>query len=417
MAASRFIAIFSSQPQQLYETAPSLAPRIEVCPPDGLLLEVSPRYERETLHRISRFVRWDAAIGGAGTRTAAILAARFAPGTILSYGREQAFLESLPVQALSTCSFLERETLAALERWGIRTLGELQRLPAASLAARLGRQAERLQRLARGEDVSLFRPYQVDEAFRVEEMFDWTLDSAEPLTFVLGGMLESLCGELKQRGLAAEQADLTLHLAEGRKLEKRIGMAAPLQDPRTLLSLIRLHLQKISAAAGIRGVALQLKPVKPRFFQHSLLQREQVSPEKLSHLLARLESLVGAGNLGTPALEDTHRPDAVRMRPFEINLGDPHPPVEPAAQSIRLPASARQLSLRRLRPPVSISVKGEEMLSCAGPWKSSGDWWGENDKASPWDREEWDIEFSNGSICRVFWDRRQQQWFLEGVYD
>lgn len=51
------------------------------------------------------------------------------------------------------------------------------------------------------------------------------------------------------------------------------------------------------------------------------------------------------------------------------------------------------------------------MLASAGPWRASGEWW----TASPWDREEWDVELSDGGLYRVF--RTSREWFLEGVYD
>jgi protein ImuB len=59
----------------------------------------------------------------------------------------------------------------------------------------------------------------------------------------------------------------------------------------------------------------------------------------------------------------------------------------------------------------------DRIISCAGPWKSSGDWWMGPEKAESWSREEWDIEMTDGSIYRVFWDNNEKNWFLEGIYD
>ena len=100
MAPSRFIAVFSANPAQLFEAAPKLSPRAEICFSDGLLLEVPPRYEQDTLHRLSFLVDQTARIGGASTRTAAIFAAKARPGTIIPYGKEQDFLSSLSIYLL-----------------------------------------------------------------------------------------------------------------------------------------------------------------------------------------------------------------------------------------------------------------------------------------------------------------------------
>jgi protein ImuB len=56
---------------------------------------------------------------------------------------------------------------------------------------------------------------------------------------------------------------------------------------------------------------------------------------------------------------------------------------------------------------------GGGVIICAGPWRTSGEWWG----ASAWDHDEWDVELTTGTICRVFRDRRKDRWFVEGVYD
>jgi len=54
-------------------------------------------------------------------------------------------------------------------------------------------------------------------------------------------------------------------------------------------------------------------------------------------------------------------------------------------------------------------------VTCAGPWRSSGDWWtGTNHE---WSRDEWDVELQDGSICRIYWDHCKKAWFLEGIYD
>jgi hypothetical protein len=35
----------------------------------------------------------------------------------------------------------------------------------------------------------------------------------------------------------------------------------------------------------------------------------------------------------------------------------------------------------------------------------------------PWDRDEWDVALSDGSVCRLFQARDTARWFLDGVVD
>ncbi|RPJ86288.1 MAG: hypothetical protein EHM18_07015, partial [Acidobacteria bacterium] len=92
MAASEFIAVFSPDlPFPLLELAHTLTPRVEINPPDALLLEVTPRSRAGILKKLQDFSSsLQAAV--AGTRTAALIAARMAPGTIVPGGKEAEFL-------------------------------------------------------------------------------------------------------------------------------------------------------------------------------------------------------------------------------------------------------------------------------------------------------------------------------------
>ena len=97
--------------------------------------------------------RW----GVAASRFCAYAAARAArPGRgakSVPPGAERAFLAALPVTLLPAP--LGAELAPALERLGIRTLGELARLPASHLADRFGRQGLRAGELAHGRDTAL----------------------------------------------------------------------------------------------------------------------------------------------------------------------------------------------------------------------------------------------------------------------
>jgi protein ImuB len=137
------------------------------------------------------------------------------------------------------------------------------------------------------------------------------------------------------------------------------------------------------------------------------------APEKLQLTLARLTALLGEGNVGSPELLDTHRPDAFVMRAFSAEAL--------AAPPLAMQTTAIRFAFRYYRPPVAaqvrmkaerpVSVNAQTILTAAGPWRASGDWW----TTAPWDREEWDVELSNGGLYRVY--NTSQRWFLEGMYD
>ena len=62
--------------------------------------------------------------------------------------------------------------------------------------------------------------------------------------------------------------------------------------------------------------------------------------------------------------------------------------------------------------PVRLTAPGihGKVLNAAGPWRTSGDWW----TSTAWNRDEWDIALSNGSLYRIY---RESNWYVEGSYD
>jgi hypothetical protein len=98
--------------------------------------------------------------------------------------------------------------------------------------------------------------------------------------------------------------------------------------------------------------------------------------------------------------------------------------------SLALDATSDAGHLRRFRPPVAIRVTvergrpvrvaidrqgmpGGNVTQAAGPWRTSGAWW----EGKPWNHDEWDVTVAEGIACRLFRDRENGVWFLEGVFD
>ncbi len=407
----RFIAIFSSSPSRL-DIAQRLSPRIEICPPDGLLLEVTARSERKALKKLLQHIH-PLKVGISSTRITAILAAQTQSGTVVAPGKERDFLASLPVHLLSlVLQESDCKLLSTLSQWGIRTLGELAALPEEELVARLGQAGLRLQKMARGQDVESFPSPVKEPHFEESQELEWALDSLESLTFILGRILEQLCVRLRNYGLAVRALHLVLRLDNRTVYERTLPVAFPTRYPKLLLSLLRLDLQSHPPNSGIVGVSLQAIPAPPRFIQYSLLEPSLPNPEKVSHTLGRLTALHGKSNIGSPVLRDTHRPDAIEM---EARFACREKERKRERERKKRAAATAQLSLRRFRPPRPTHIRSHQIVTSAGPWRSSGDWWtGTNHE---WARDEWDVELLDGSICRIYWDRCKRAWFLEGIYD
>jgi protein ImuB len=361
----------------------------------------------------------------------AVLAAKNRKGlTLIPPGKEADRLGELPVNVLGIfLSDSNLEILETLNRWGIKTLGEIAELPELGFIARFGEEGTRLMRLARGETRRSLRAVQPPENYERRTNFEHPQSLLEPLLFVISSMLGELMEALERQGLATNRVTLDLKLAgkignSEAQHKRTLEFPVPVRDPKVILKQLQFDLEAHPPKAAILRVGIMLNPVEPRTLQHGLFTPQAPAPEKLQLTLARLTALAGEGNVGSPYLLDTHRRDAFRMRAFVPEEKGNQPPTAPsfpryAFRYYRPPLSA-QVRVKAERPVHVTSTTGAatraagEVVAAAGPWRASGDWW----SPSPWSREEWDVELSNGGVYRVFLSLSSARaWFLEGMYD
>lgn len=334
------------------------------------------------------------------------------------------FLAPLPVRLLTGDSSLRQ----ALDRWGIRTAGELATLPTAQVALRLGRAGAVVCRLAGGEDDEPFAPRFPVDALEEGLDLDYGVETLEPLTFLLRGLVDRILQRLACRSLAC--AGLTMRLAlDPRGLDVRaVPVAAPTRETSTLLELVRLDLARRPPSAPVVGIRLLALPARVRATQLDLLRPAGPAPDRLAATVARLAALVGPENVGVPATVNTWREEAAAVAPFSLRADQktPSPPHEwaPGSSGFR-----PTLTIRRRRPPEAIEVlmgrdeptalRGKEttarILIAAGPYRLSGEWW--DDDHGGWAREYWNVHATDGAVYRIHRDQRSGGWFLDGYFD
>jgi len=273
-----------------------------------------------------------------------------------------------------------------------------------------------LHRLARGAGDRRLVPIGEPLHFEEECELEYPVEILEPLAFVLERLLQSMCARLLSRGLAIIGLRLRLQLENRHEYARALRFPVPMLDAGVFLKLLRLDLSAHPPPAPVVRLWLEGEPAKPRPAQSGLFIPIAPEPEKLELTLARLKSLVGDENVGSPALLDTHRPGAFRMADGTLSPSPRPCPVAPHSAS---------LSLRTLRParparvqmaagqPVQVQAEGVRghVVSSAGPWRTSGDWW----TSDPWARDEWDVALSDGALYRIYCE--QGRWFVEGSYD
>ncbi len=328
--------------------------------------------------------------------------------------------------------FAHVKAFAVLDRWGLTTLGEVATLPAEAFSARLGQAGIALQRLSRGIDVGPLVPDPEVPRFLERVELEWPIEGLEPLAFVLARLLEPLALVLERADRAAAAIHLRLRLVDRTAHVRMLQLPAAIRDPKVLRTLLILDLESHPPPAAIDIVVIEIDPAPGRVLQYSLLERARPSAETLATLTARLGALVGESRAGQAVLLDSHGPDAFEMRRFApdergsspaLSARDSSTSAARAGRAAAIPSAHRRAGDRRSWPSgVSLYRSARHAWRCCravrGPVAHVGGMVADPGKG-PWNRDEWDVALSDGSVCRLFQarDLESAQWFLDGVVD
>ncbi|HUG10407.1 MAG TPA: hypothetical protein VMM36_05310 [Opitutaceae bacterium] len=324
---------------------------------------------------------------------------------------ECAFLAPLPIELADP----SEEQAAVLSGWGVKTLGGLTALPRAEAAMRLGEDGAALWDRAAGREWRVLRHAEPPRAFEAEVEFEDGIETLEPLLFLLRRFCDQLALQLAAANFAAAELHLVLKLDEGRHA-RDFRLPAPTGDAGVFFSVLHTHLETLKTDTPVVALRLAVTPTRPLHRQQGLFDSSLVDPHGLNETLARVGAVVGSERVGVPVLENTRRPDAVRLGPVPDRVS-----WQPELANVAL----HGLPLRRHRPPRPARVEVEDsrpvwvladgvagpVTAAEGPWRGSGEWW----SAEAWSRDEWDVEIGGAGLHRIF--ESAGQWFVEGEYD
>ena len=238
IARGRDVVAEASAHEALLEAAATLSPRLEDAREDMVLADVSGMHrlfpgddgEAEIARTamlaaegLSLIVR----VGIAGTKLAARVAALSPESpTVVPEGEEAAFLAPLAITDLG----LSQRLLTTLSTWGVHTAGDLARLPADRVAARLGPAGEAAHRAARGDDPEPLIPHHPQPVLREGLELEWPVFTVEPLLAALRQSLERIHHRLEYQDMACTLLELELALEPDGADRRLIRLPAPARD-------------------------------------------------------------------------------------------------------------------------------------------------------------------------------------------
>jgi protein ImuB len=131
---------------------------------------------------------------------------------------------------------------------------------------------------------------------------------------------------------------------------------------------------------------------------------------------ARSEPQASGVHKDAPGLATTPPASA---QPSGIHEDVPDPATTPPAallalRALRPPAPA-QVRLRAGQPSwIRSAVANGDVVRCAGPWRTSGGWWSEEDRFA---FDSFDVATADGLLVRLRYDRIGHFWHIDAIYD
>lgn len=227
-------------------------------------------------------------------------------------------LAPLPIAALR----LPIDVRAGLLELGLATVGDVRRLPRASLPSRFGAVLIRRLDQALGRGLEFIEPVRPEPPPGCARSFDGPCAQPEAIAGALLGLLGELCGSLRARGVGVRTLAVDLHrLVQPGESNRRgrdvacegVQVSRPTRDPKHLWSLLRPRMERVNLGFGIERIVLTASRtgrMRPR--QLGVVRGVaggEEEPDRLAELVDTLSNRLGEGRVLRPVVRGSHVPE------------------------------------------------------------------------------------------------------------
>jgi len=208
---------------------------------------------------------------------------------ILPPGESEAALSQLPLGSLS----LPEPEQVFLQSLGLQSVGDFARLPAASIATRMGAVGVAAHAMARGlGQTRLISPWTDQRPLMLSQDLPDPVVQLDALLFILNSLLRDACCRLSTGGQAACQISLHFTLEQGRQnLSMQLG--EPTRSPTRILQLLRHRLERFELAGPVTALALEISESAPFDGRQAGLMDRGRRSEAIADVSSRLQDCLG----------------------------------------------------------------------------------------------------------------------------
>ena len=241
--------------------------------------------------------QWDARIGAAGRRFAALAAVSVAkPGQLLVVRDEEVerFLAPLPLTLLP----LERQRYEELEALGVRRLGQLAGLPGGAVAERLGPDGRRAWGLARGGTAARVRGRRPPAELAESLEFPEAVGNELTLRRALGALVETALARPERRDRFVRKVALAARLVGGGSWRRSLTLREPSAEADRIRIVLAPRLAELPAPVLELRIEL-VELTEPAGRQLELLAAGAEDRTRLSEGLRQVRASTGSGSVCT----------------------------------------------------------------------------------------------------------------------
>ena len=371
------------------------------------------------------------------TPEAARALSRFGAGGIVPAGQEEAAIRLLPAAALD----IDAETVVALSRAGLKTVGDLAERPSKGLSARFGEALTiRLGRVFGREDIRI-TPVRPPPDCMVERHFAEPLLDMAGLDLIVTRLIAEAGHLLEQRGEGGRAFEFGFFRSDGTVRRLAIETGRPSRDTKALMRLYRERIETLSdpldPGFGFDLVRLTVAVCEPLNPHQPSLDARAVEDDAVADLVDRLVNRFGRDRVLRFVAQDSHDPRReAKTVPAVARLATgtawPEPePNEPPARPLQLfepPQPIETLAQVPDGPPLRFRWRRvlHEITRAEGPERIAPEWWCDGPPAPT--RDYYRVEDAQG---RRFWlfraglyerwegsgrEDRLPRWFLHGLF-
>ncbi|WDR01289.1 DNA polymerase Y family protein [Devosia algicola] len=322
-------------------------------------------------------------------------------------------LAALPVAALR----LDERVVTALQRLGLRTIGDISATARAPLARRFG--PELLLRLdqALGNFPEALAPEADPPHYGVRLSLPDPIGLVADVMGATARLLEPLCKKLMAHECGARHLTLTLRRVDQDSQQVELRLAAAMRDPVRILPLFERGVSEVDAGFGIDQMRLEASVIEPLPVEQIGATSELTSPEQLNDLITRIGTRIGLENVQRFLPADSHIPErsfiiaAAAYTSAEGGWASPRPrplrlfPPEPIAGAGNRPPE--RFRWRRMALSTAQAM---------GPERIAPEWWLDDENWRSGVRDYWQVATRQGRRLWLYYTPQNPGWFVQGEF-